>query len=1784
MSSCNGAGKESSASANSDLSNQVPLLHIKEEPVYDDECQSKSSENDIQFLGVVDRKKGQTSQTVTPVYTIKEEPNEFGESCSFKTLVQRDNFIFKHPTGVPKTLSPIPSVAPVYRRQCTKSQHLNPAFKTVNHHPVHSNHKELRSPLVPGRQPLNRDKVKSVSKGTHIQNVNISSKDTNCSENLPAINRSARSSYGDFAPSRNFSDAGSFHSAKDSHAQSLNVAGQQAEISKCPVTSQNQRAKGLTNLCKAPIRISDNCARTEQNESGDSLATVQRQVQQLSIPENVNELSLNNISSVPENQCSASNIADVPPTSTSASVSTAKRKIPKEIIRHIEADDSAGNKGPLSVNESQFGCKALTGTTFNIINDSNHSRNCSQDHNSINNINQCGLSTELKNYNNQSEKGRKYLSVSEKSPQGEKLINENTLSKTTPVSEKSGSTSEPRFDNSQNVNDFSTVKSKKSCRKAQKPRRVQNSSFNIKTHLSDVRNNSPRSDNCRESTKQLSESYTLNTAAERERSNSQCQPINLVGSADGNNGLMGNKADPSNNFGTSNPGQFEEISSASEDSTSLGASPHVSRSIFWVIKEQFAGSNSLTDNCTKTLDPFIPDSVPAAFHRHRIRDFETNYSGNINSQEILRQLIPNYKKSCVEKENSIPINHSIDHRSIELNSIPENSDFFNSETVNSFLLSPRLDNYVDAPNSSTIVNLNSSGNDLPQIVVERNDSYQNRSSQVYKNNIHTTHQTESDSFDTLQRKRSFNEDTELHAGRSHAEIFTNSEAPPSRSRTENNETNDLSSDATEILFKFDINLHCVSEKGDCMYTPGDSKYYSFNLREQFILRNNFLLKRAVNDGSSSSSSNDISIQQQDRFPTYDQFYERYNNFVISPSQDVFEFKLIVLEIRGCNPSGFEYHSLNENQTAYECENFWLSFEILQPADVKRLIELIDSLSIAHFETSESVHETRKNDAICEPNSILYFWPAAAFISQSEVTDQNLYSSPLRPIPLENAATIATVNSKIFISFTNLSVNSLAQVVSSEPKFADLFEHNSIVPEDNVMPYTDDSRCNDTHILNEITDTQNNISSFHSWQNETNLVPNESFLNYATEDSDEVIILEEISNTNNFNREKTTNNFQNSPTIWNINRSSDTQGNHNSGASSLAGSPHVQASENFDFNPNADGDFCAQINYSSNQIRNNNNDASNTFFHHSPVTRQESLEPVNNQSSLNEQNNKQGLAIEHYSYEQQHQIPDCLRDDNSANTSSQDNSNSVNNPHFMLHSFHIGRTNTKESTTFIGNPTWNQHSDNDRELQNFHRPEFGMTHAMSAHQSFGLISSRQADIDDINKQQAIGVLQRYVNRYELDNEHHNPQWGILSRSNEARPEPIKAHNNRGGAHRRWTSRQGNDRCFLQTSGGNIVQDDMASHTIYRNVNYEFPTFPDQHTARNLSLIGDGTKHVSSCPSTNFSQSINPDFSDRPLQGTVIPHIRRQCHTFINPSHPTPIPSLPNDSLNVLQREEESPQNNSETQSLSSPYSVVHDLSINENYSVPEADNLFQNSQTLANFGTPDSGTYSNSETEMHHESVSRPQHRSDVVISSNMQSANPLSIDDQTLLMNEINQAIYEKNEIKLGALLPVVLKLNNTPQILRIHAHLALYRGQYDEVIRIIKSPVEMFPLVLHKELQTLWLQAWESLDCKKFQEHPKPKTKEKHPFPETIYVDTQKVLNEAYEKDQYPKFAVRQRIAGVTGFTEKQVCNWFKNRRQREKRKASATRGSWPRRGGGGRKRKRNFSKRVQTSFATSP
>ncbi|KAF8785356.1 hypothetical protein HNY73_010909 [Argiope bruennichi] len=106
--------------------------------------------------------------------------------------------------------------------------------------------------------------------------------------------------------------------------------------------------------------------------------------------------------------------------------------------------------------------------------------------------------------------------------------------------------------------------------------------------------------------------------------------------------------------------------------------------------------------------------------------------------------------------------------------------------------------------------------------------------------------------------------------------------------------------------------------------------------------------------------------------------------------------------------------------------------------------------------------------------------------------------------------------------------------------------------------------------------------------------------------------------------------------------------------------------------------------------------------------------------------------------------------------------------------------------------------------------------------------------------------------------------------------------------------------------------------------------------------------------------------------------------------------------------------------------------------------------------------------MHHKTVSRLPHRADVIMSSNMQSANPPSIDDQTLLMNEVNEAIYEKNEGKLGELLHVAVKLNDKPQFLRIQAHLALYRVQYDALIHVIRSPAENFPFVLHKELHIL--------------------------------------------------------------------------------------------------------------------
>ncbi|GBN03262.1 hypothetical protein AVEN_143501-1 [Araneus ventricosus] len=1440
--------------------------------------------------------------------------------------------------------------------------------------------------------------------------------------------------------------------------------------------------------------------------------------------------------------------------------------------------------------------------------------------------------------------------------------------------------------------------SKESSRKSQKPRRIQKSVFDAQTRISNISSPaqtcSPPCNNSFESANHpsTSESFALDACTnaadevvvESVAFRSQSGSVNPVTSADRKSGQMSEKTDSPNNF--SYREQFEKISSASEDSASF-VSPSVSPSLLnttigknlSINLMQNMGNNlgseqnnasdqrncksSLTNNYTKTsetsnMDPFLPGDEPITFFRHKIRDFETNLSETLNSQEILRQLMPGNDKSSFGKEKDFPSNPSLNNQSTDLDSIPETNNLLCSESIAKYLLSSRqenCENEFSTPRPSTVQN--GIENDLSQLFDERNDamivdSYQDCNSQIQTNITNRAEQIASNSCVISQCEGSFNGDAGPRSERSsvsHAEILQNSEGLASNSRSKNNEMNGLTNTNGGNNFpNFSVNLHCLSEKCDCWYTQDDSKYYSFNLGIQFLIRNNSLLTHVVNDSSTSSLNNVFDAVKQGSFQIDEQFYERCKNFEIHSSHGLSDFKLIILEMRGYSSSGFECRPLNKDETVCECENFWLSFEILQLPDVKSLFELIEYSKSINFETSPSVLKTsarsssvpETSERTHKPNSILYFWPAEAYASNSDIPGPPEDCTSFLPAQPGNVETVTEAKSIIFIVFTNLTVIDLSRVISIDPKFADLFGRKPTVPEDNVVSFVDDLSSNTAHtemqmtdnpgFLNETVAPQNSLPSFYSWQNETNLVSSEGLLNYAEIDTDEIVILEEIPNTSNLSRERTnTSNLsrertsmekfsrlENSKTNWSINNYSVTRGSQNSGGSAVAGSSHYSTSVNLDRNINLDNGVNSSTHQQQYHPQSRSNDdanriGENAFFHQLsviPEIRGESLEPINNRGTLNEPiSNKQGSSQPTFSYDHHQQIP-RYRNDNSANASAQDISQTVNNPHFSLHSSQTGaKCNTNESTTLIGNSTWNQNSYNDGQFRSFHFQELGTAHASSTHQPLGLtpenrqipfgmvrqipnpnlIPSHQTETysDDINQHRIIGQLERYVDRYEQNLQLRNPQWSINMRC-----EPVRAHSNhRGGAHLRSTSRQGNDRSFLQTSGGNIVREEMDRHSVYRNVNNDFNSrFPDQDTAINYSLIGEGTRHIPSCPPTNFSQSFNQDYSGRPSRGVVNNPVFGQFQTHIDSPHPNP--PLSNESLFALQREEESPQSNSETQSLSPPYSVVHDLSINESCNIPEAGNLYakspslQKRQTSTNFSTPDSGNFSNSETEMPHETVSRFRRHSNARISSNMQSVNPVGVDDQTVLINEINRSIYDKNEDKLCELLHITLKLNNNPQFLRIKAHLALFNGQYDEVIQIIKDSPEKFPLGLHKELQMIWLQAWESLESKKFQEHPKPKTKEKHPFPETIYVDTQKVLNDAYERDQYPKLPMRQHIADLIGISEKQVCNWFKNRRQREKRKASATQDTCPRRGGRrGRKRNTPPEPEYMTSFATT-
>ena len=138
--------------------------------------------------------------------------------------------------------------------------------------------------------------------------------------------------------------------------------------------------------------------------------------------------------------------------------------------------------------------------------------------------------------------------------------------------------------------------------------------------------------------------------------------------------------------------------------------------------------------------------------------------------------------------------------------------------------------------------------------------------------------------------------------------------------------------------------------------------------------------------------------------------------------------------------------------------------------------------------------------------------------------------------------------------------------------------------------------------------------------------------------------------------------------------------------------------------------------------------------------------------------------------------------------------------------------------------------------------------------------------------------------------------------------------------------------------------------------------------------------------------------------------------------------------------------------------------------------------------------------------------------------------------------------------------LNGSQSVLKARAFVAFHRGRYREVFSILES--HAFEMGSHDMLQDMWYKA-HYCEAEKIRGRPlgavdKYRIRRKYPLPrtiwdgeETIYCFKEKsrqVLKQCYESNRYPSPQEKRMIAKQTGLSLKQVSNWFKNRRQRDR------------------------------------
>ncbi|GFW45694.1 homeobox domain-containing protein [Trichonephila clavipes] len=931
----------------------------------------------------------------------------------------------------------------------------------------------------------------------------------------------------------------------------------------------------------------------------------------------------------------------------------------------------------------------------------------------------------------------------------------------------------------------------------------------------------------------------------------------------------------------------------------------------------------------------------------------------------------------------------------------------------------------------------------------------------------------------------------------------------------------------------------VSDEGEFMYSPDERQFYSFNITFPFITPSetcsNFV---NLNTSCSVSANNTFKRTQQVHIGSNNQ---SQSNFELEPDStsavnnsyqaSKSEFNVWILEMRGNNANGFKQQkSLHKN--CFKCENFGLFYECINLSSVELLIKELLSIEPMTKETG------------------LYFFPAAVFyVLSAKLNSQKERSSPFSP-PSESSNSVQDFKSHIFIGFSNWPKNTVLNFIIKNHKRFNSCQSDKTIPtnsshtnELSTCPIQrdiesdsliDSNLCDATEIkkevMNENVTSRSELSTFSTWVDGVNFASDVNITNQDDNDdylSDECIILEEYASASNLKPERITGSYLKYPSSNTGNTVYETGHNSN----------HILSSET--------AESLLPVNLGSNGVPNlsYNRDISN----------------YPNQQTSFPSMDADSQCVEQY-------FPHTSFNCHTQNSSSQQvpvysNNNVVYNENIlqavnviMLSSSQMDTNNNMNDTAAVTvqNVNFSPNECSRITSNNFSDSQLGILHSLpniALHQPFGIPNQLQWHhrTNQVKKYNGNSINhQFYKQRYDRRMENQTARW-ISNEVNNPVP------NNLDRSYRNCMNERGVDRSFLQTSGGNIIKGNMSNGL--KCVDLQPCTYPRKENTVSNDTTSFPSHNVYTFPPTN-----GLSLAYQPFNNSNSINVRNQ--NVVQKENPLNAlnTSIPNSSLDLSTHSGRIPCVTSEL-FFGNETGTTSDEIYGDDYQRITNQSLTPNSyeaivphQSYSRdnvFNPGYAGLFTHANHVISEMPVSRYQPNDYNFSNSSLQNVLPSSSsevvnEDASKMYGMKKQAIFHKDPNLLPSVYPDTERLrDDNMQMKRNAIHLAFASQQFEEVIQRIQNSTTRFHPDLHKELQEIWVHTWKCIE-----RTPLPgKITDRHPYPDSIYVNVDKVLNKEYKENAYPKLEKRRKIAEEIHLSEKQVNTWFKNKRQRAKK-----------------------------------